>query len=162
MLGQAQQDQPQALVGSPAHSQAFDLNTLNEENLLKHFAAFPSTYEELRKQDLGFFRYSLASNTASLPILDVETASLDDLITSGHVVYEPLLYEDFLPTSAAGIFQSNLGQSVEMSSAGSDRAGFEAALGQAVIDEMELYENSQQDSLNIVSRQLGLSTPLRA
>lgn len=162
MLHEAQQDQPKALVGSPAHSETLDLNTLNEEHMLKHFAAFPQSYEAMRKQDLGFFRYSLAPNFNKLPSVNFEEASLDDLIRSGYVVYEPLLYEDFLPTSAAGIFQSNLGQSVEVAIAGPDQAGFEEALGQSIIDEMELYETSQQESLDIISRQLGLSVALRA
>ena len=162
LLGEAQRNQPKALVGSPAHSQALDLNALNEEHLLNHFTIFPATYEALRKQDLGFFRYSLSPDYADLPSANLEESTLDDLIQSGHVIYEPLLYEDFLPTSAAGIFQSNLGQSVDVVSAGPDQAGFEADLGQSIIDEMELYESSQQESLDIISRKLGLSSGLRA
>lgn len=161
MLQEAQSDKPKALVGSPAHSQTLDLNVLNENHLLKYFANFPQTYEALRRQSLGYFRYSLSGGFDKLPSIDFEEMTLDDLINSKHVVYEPLLYEDFLPTSAAGIFQSNLGQSVEVSAAGGDQAGFEEALGQAVIDEMELYESSQQESLNIISKRLKLSVALR-
>ena len=34
--------------------------------------------------------------------------SLRELVEAGVLVPEPIVYEDFLPRSAAGIFQSNL------------------------------------------------------
>lgn len=37
--------------------------------------------------------------------------TLEELIVSGKVGFEPIVYEDFLPASAAGIFQSNLVES---------------------------------------------------
>ena len=49
----------------------------------------------------------LARYTADL---DTDAASdLDALIARGLAQAEPIVYEDFLPVSAAGIFQSNLG-----------------------------------------------------
>jgi len=50
--------------------------------------------------------------------------------------------------SAAGIFQSNLGDRAQVRSAGqASRQAFEAALGTPVLDEMALYEERQQRSL---------------
>ena len=61
---------------------------------------------------------------------------------------DPIVYEDFLPVSAAGIFQSNRGDRAQVRSAGqASRQAFEAALGCAVLDEMALYEERQQRSL---------------
>jgi uncharacterized glyoxalase superfamily metalloenzyme YdcJ len=75
---------------------------------------------------------------------------LQALIDAGHVSYEPLVYEDFLPVSAAGIFQSNLGGNgnARCNSTGS-QAELEAALGVPVLDEMKLYESSQARSIDL-------------
>ena len=76
-------------------------------------AAFPDAREEMRDAGLAFFRPGEA---------------------------EPILYEDFLPVSAAGIFRSNLGRDDRPAAlAGGERARFEAALGARVLDEMALY-----------------------
>ena len=135
-----------------------DTNQLNEQHLLRYFEAkFPMTYEDLRRKGMGYFRYNVAATLNGLPSLDVESKpSVDDLVASGHVTYEPLIYEDFLPASAAGIFQSNLGQEVSVIVGGADKQAFESALGREVIDEMDLYEASQQQSLDIVAKQLNL------
>jgi uncharacterized glyoxalase superfamily metalloenzyme YdcJ len=53
---------------------------------------------------------------------------------------QPLTYEDFLPVSAAGIFQSNLGDETrETYGEQGAQAAFEAALGRAVLDPFALY-----------------------
>jgi len=53
---------------------------------------------------------------------------------------EPITYEDFLPVSAAGIFQSNLaGEAPRDYGSASSQAAFETALGRAVIDPFALY-----------------------
>ena len=85
-----------------------------------------------------------------------ETADLDALIASGHVIAEPITYEDFLPVSAAGIFQSNLGAGSQQEyQSGGNRAAFEAALGAPVLDEMALYERQQRESLDAALAALG-------
>ncbi len=60
-----------------------------------------------------------------------------------------MIYEDFLPVSAAGIFQSNLGgeQRDEYASQ-ANQAQFERDLGASVIDEIALYAQRQQASLD--------------
>ena len=53
----------------------------------------------------------------------------------------PVLYEDFLPVSAAGIFRSNLGPDADSRTmAPGSRAALEAAVGMPLLDEMALYE----------------------
>ncbi len=80
------------------------------------FATFPDDPGELHAEGLAFFRPG---------------------------THDPILYEDFLPVSAAGIFRSNLGTGeaggTETPLAASGREAFEAALGAPVADEMALY-----------------------
>ena len=83
------------------------------------FAAFPDDLDGLRGDGLAFFR----SGTRT-----------------------PILYEDFLPVSAAGIFRSNLGPgNAQAGLAASSRTEFEAALGAPVGDEMALYAGEAGD-----------------
>ncbi|WP_299309551.1 VOC family protein [uncultured Croceicoccus sp.] len=90
-----------------------------EAALRESFARFPDDLDAMREEALAFFR-------------------------DGH----PVTYEDFLPVSAAGIFQSNLG--AETSSghgeAGSARDAFEDALGMAVHDPFALYRAGADDA----------------
>ncbi len=59
------------------------------------------------------------------------------------------MYEDFLPVSAAGIFQSNLGDGAQSHyAAHSNQAAFEQALGRNTIDELKLYAQTQQRSVD--------------
>jgi uncharacterized glyoxalase superfamily metalloenzyme YdcJ len=92
------------------------------------FRDFPDDLETIQREGLGFFRYSLNAE--------------------GEVQATPITYEDFLPVSAAGIFQSNLGGTEQKSySANAAQDEFEAALGATVLDEIELYEAEQAASI---------------
>ena len=63
------------------------------------------------------------------------------------MVAQPITYEDFLPVSAAGIFQSNLGNEIRARSHGNaSRDAFEVALGCPVYDEFALYEEAETRS----------------
>lgn len=78
----------------------------------------PATERELCVQGLAFFTYELAPDTQR----DLQAAERDALVAgevtplvdAGLVVPEPVVYEDFLPRSAAGIFASNLSSSGSM------------------------------------------------
>ena len=60
-----------------------------------------------------------------------------------------MVYEDFLPVSAAGIFQSNLGDTAQSHyAANANQAEFEQALGRRTIDELQLYADTQQRSID--------------
>lgn len=123
-----------------------------EDRLAAAFEAFPDDLDTLRRDGLGFFRYALRS----VPHAQVESgASIDELVAQGIVAAAPITYEDFLPVSAAGIFQSNLGGTeTQAYSALAAQAEFEQALGAKVLDEIALYEAQQAASIAQVMRQL--------
>ncbi|WP_241127893.1 2-oxoadipate dioxygenase/decarboxylase HglS [Novosphingobium terrae] len=126
--------------------------------LTSAFSRFPDDLDSLRQQGLAFFRYRVADS--STPI-DPAT-SLERCIEEGRVLAEPVLYEDFLPVSAAGIFQSNLGGAEQASfAAHSSRQAFEAALGQKVLDPFALYAAIEQASIAAVETALGTSFAAR-
>jgi uncharacterized glyoxalase superfamily metalloenzyme YdcJ len=117
----------------------------------EHFREFPDDLAAMREQGLAYFRYQVDGDAPA-----TAAGSLKELIEAGHVQYEPLVYEDFLPVSAAGIFQSNLGDSAQEGYAGqSNRADFEAALGATVLDELTLYAETEQRSLAQCAARLG-------
>jgi len=104
------------------------------------FKAFPDTWRELHDQDLAYFKYAPGGGAA-------KGEGLIALLDSGALTISPIIYEDFLPVSAAGIFQSNLGDEARTDSqAASNRSSFEAALGKRVTDEFALYEAMQAAS----------------
>lgn len=122
------------------------------ELMEQHFQAFPDNHREMREQELAYFRYFVTEK--GLAAQD-KVKTLDELIAAGHVDVEPLVYEDFLPVSAAGIFQSNLGDAAQSHyAANSNQAEFEKALGRQTIDELKLYGETQQRSIDECKRAL--------
>lgn len=117
------------------------------DRLAANFKNFPDDLEEIRKQGLAFFRYEVSDTEAFEMTAGREAWDLEKLIAAGTVAASPITYEDFLPVSAAGIFRSNLGEAAPQAfgTAGS-KPGFEAALGSAVFDELELYRLAQERS----------------
>jgi uncharacterized glyoxalase superfamily metalloenzyme YdcJ len=124
------------------------------QRLSDAFARFPDTAEELRREELAYFRYRAADVAA--PHRSGE-ATVQTLIDAGVLVAEPIVYEDFLPVSAAGIFQSNLGSEQQRGYVAEQaQADFERALGSAVLDPFELYEAEQDRSLEAARAALRL------
>jgi len=110
----------------------------------RRFATFPETDSGLRKEGYAFFRYR------AVPEKHVAGTSegIEDLIKSGALVPEPITYEDFLPVSAAGIFQSNLGSDAQSNyDASANQEAFEEALGVNVADPMQRYAQAEKESL---------------
>ncbi|OMQ22942.1 2-oxoadipate dioxygenase/decarboxylase HglS [Serratia oryzae] len=137
---------------------ATEKNAVQYNQLLaEHFQAFPDDYAALREQRLAWFRYfPTECGLAAKETLD-KNSSLEQLIALDYVRFQPLVYEDFLPVSAAGIFQSNLGDSHHTQyGTASSRTTFEQALGAEVIDELELYQQTQQRSLQTCAEALGV------
>lgn len=122
-------------------------NLSHQQHLQEVFSEFPDSEFLLRQQGLAWFRYRLtptgeAHRQAFRPGDDPQP-----LIERGWVVAQPIIYEDFLPVSAAGIFQSNLGNETQARSHGNaSREAFEAALGCPVQDEFELYRQAEERS----------------
>lgn len=114
--------------------------------MTQHFAEFPDSIEGMREQGLAYFRY-FATEKGIAPH-GLGESSLEDLLREGYMKAEPLVYEDFLPVSAAGIFQSNLGDAAQAHYAEhSNRHAFEQALGRSTIDELGLYAETQRRSI---------------
>lgn len=121
--------------------------------MAQHFGEFPDSVEGMREQGLAYFRYFATEK--GLAARGLEASSLEDLLRGGYVKAEPLVYEDFLPVSAAGIFQSNLGDAAQAHyGEHSNRQAFEQALGRATIDELGLYAATQQRSIDECLTQL--------
>ena len=111
------------------------------------FTAFPDDHDTLRREGLGYYRYALTeagrANPAAVGELPAEA-----LIAAGLASADPIVYEDFLPVSAAGIFQSNLGGDEQRAyAAHANRDAFEQALGMKVEDEFAIYARLQAESL---------------
>lgn len=109
------------------------------------FKAFPDDWDGIRRAGLGYFRYSrTAKGTADVwRDIDLELA-----IAEGLVRFDPIVYEDFLPVSAAGIFQSNLGdEAVQEFVASPNQIMFERDLGASVLDEFAHYAQIERASI---------------
>ncbi|MEN2747771.1 VOC family protein [Sphingomonas sp. T9W2] len=126
------------------------------DRLATAFAAFPDTVEALREQGLAWFRYELTDVGQRLVATGARPAGdIDAWVHAGYVRALPIVYEDFLPVSAAGIFQSNLGGTEQRSYAASAaQAAFEAALGDKVQDELALYAATETQSMKAVREAL--------
>lgn len=129
---------------------------LNEE-----FAAFPDDYNEMRQQELAYFYFSVNKKTINKKAINKKTINkkaeneadyhqgdIDALVATDYVRFDPIMYEDFLPVSAAGIFQSNLGvESSESITANSHQSEFERALGARVENIFSHYALIQDKSI---------------
>ncbi|CRM83058.1 hypothetical protein [Pseudomonas sp. 31 R 17] len=133
-----------------------EANAARYEQLLEqHFQAFPDNHAQMREQGLAYFRYFPSEKGLAARGQPDSPRTLQALLSAGHVEVEPLVYEDFLPVSAAGIFQSNLGDAAQSHyAAHSNKAEFEQALGRSTIDELQLYDETQQRSVEACVRAL--------
>ncbi|WP_150462150.1 2-oxoadipate dioxygenase/decarboxylase [Nesterenkonia ebinurensis] len=115
----------------------------------------PSTEAGLAQQELGYFTYAVAEETDQAAGL-----SLEDAVSRGFVERTPIVYEDFLPKSAAGIFQSNLdgdGSRDDTAAAVSfDIHTLSEIVGRQIIEPTDMYRKQQQDSIDQVTQRLGL------
>lgn len=111
------------------------------------FASFPDDHDTLRQEGLGYYRYQLTDAGRAAPER-VADLPAEVLVAAGLATADPIVYEDFLPVSAAGIFQSNLGGGEQRAyAAHANREAFEQAMGAVVNDEFEIYERIQAESL---------------
>lgn len=122
--------------------------------------SLPRTERELERQGLAFFTYRVDEEKAT-SVDHGQPATLTDLLDSGVVVAEPIVYEDFLPRSAAGIFQSNLtdeGSKDELQAAAHyDIDRMSEIVGRDVADPQILYARQRDESLGVVADRLGLN-----
>ncbi|WP_298196491.1 VOC family protein [Novosphingobium sp.] len=98
------------------------------------FAAFPDDFATLHRQGLAYARYVAIGASGG-------ATDLEEALDRGLIVAEPILYEDFLPVSAAGIFRSNLADDdYSASTQASSQAELEAAIGRAILSPFALYQ----------------------
>ena len=108
------------------------------------FKVFPDDWRGMYDQGLAHFKFSIDHIPDTTR--DLDTAAL---LVEGVLTLSPIIYEDFLPVSAAGIFQSNLGDDAGQDShSASSKAEFEKALGTTVADEFALYQQIEDASLS--------------
>ncbi|WP_447927298.1 2-oxoadipate dioxygenase/decarboxylase HglS [Vreelandella sp. EE27] len=142
----------QLLSEGRTRAQGLD-NNAYQAVMSQAFETMPDSFEEMRREGLGYFHYRLTD--AGQAASGQHSGDIEALIHQGLVEAQPITYEDFLPVSAAGIFQSNLGGGENAAYAGNaNRQAFEEALGAPVIDELALYAERERASMQAVLRAL--------
>ncbi|XXD09839.1 VOC family protein [Klebsiella sp. R445] len=122
-------------------------NLNHQRHLQEVFSQFPDSEFLLRQQGLAWFRYRLTPAGEAHRQAFGHGDDPQPLIERGWLIAQPIIYEDFLPVSAAGIFQSNLGNQTQARSHGNaSREAFETALGCPVLDEFTLYQQAEERS----------------
>ena len=110
----------------------------------------------LDREGLAYFTYRVVDADLARGV----EASLQALVDAGAVVAEPIVYEDFLPRSAAGIFASNLSGagSLDADQGGAERdlEWMSAVIGHPVAVPEDAYAAESAASVAEVGRNLGL------
>jgi uncharacterized glyoxalase superfamily metalloenzyme YdcJ len=126
-----------------------------QDQLARTFADFPDDAAVMRAEGLAYFHYSLTEAGEAVAAAGGAAGDIDALVERGLVRFDPIVYEDFLPVSAAGIFQSNLGDDAGPSvTADANREAFAAALGAEPADELALYADSEAASIRACLKRL--------
>lgn len=122
-----------------------------DDSVARVFEKYPDTWDEMRKQDLVYFSYRVLKTSK----MAKTTYTMEELVEEGVVEAIPLTYEDFLPLSAAGIFQSNLGnEAAQALDAEGDVDGMQASLGVRLSDSDDLYRCIRDISMQECAAQL--------
>jgi uncharacterized glyoxalase superfamily metalloenzyme YdcJ len=126
-------------------------------------AALPPTEAGLADAGLAWFSASIAPAADDLRALGQRPPdSADGLVSGGWVRLDPVVYEDFLPRSAAGIFRSNLADDGSRDAAESgvqrDAAWLAGALRREVHDPMDLYAGQVERSWAAARSALGVAS----
>lgn len=115
----------------------------------------PKTEKGLREQGLGYFTYEVTGSA------DPGEYDVEQLIDAGVLAPQPIVYEDFLPRSAAGIFQSNLKEEGtrdnEQQGADYDIEALSRIVGRDIVEPYQLYRAQEEASLLAAAQQLGVT-----
>ncbi|WP_436533239.1 2-oxoadipate dioxygenase/decarboxylase [Actinoplanes sp. HUAS TT8] len=115
----------------------------------------PDTEAGLREADLAYFSYAVSPARPGGP----PPGTLPELVEQGWVTATPIVYEDFLPRSAAGIFQSNLSaegtRDTSQEAVAYDQDWLAGAVGRDIHDPFALYAAQQAASVTKITTQLG-------
>ena len=122
--------------------------------------SLPRTELELAAQGLGFFTFHRGDGALPAAAVERGEATLREALESGAIVADPIVYEDFLPRSAAGIFQSNLrgegSRDDEQLGTPYDIDRLSEVVGRRIADPTELYDRQQRASLEALETELGV------
>ena len=135
-----------AIGGSPTAENALQYNQL----LMENFKVFPDNYNELQSKELAYFHYFTTDKSKNISKDKIHTKSdVNQLLKDGYLTIEPMVYEDFLPVSAAGIFASNLGtdDAKHEYKESANQSLFEKDLGEPVHELMKWYEDIQDETI---------------
>lgn len=115
----------------------------------------PRTEADLERRGLGYFRYRPADPQPP----GAPPAELGAALAGGWLVAEPIVYEDFLPRSAAGIFNSNLNdqgsRDASQQAVERDQEWLAEMVGRPIADPFDLYAAERADSLRSAATALG-------
>lgn len=152
-----------------ANSKSIRLNAsvIERESITSEvFRKFPDVWSDMRREGLVYCLYRRTSKTLKqakeLPLpAGVNQETVEILLRLGLIQVYPITYEDFLPFSAAGIFQSNLkAKTINSPSPGvpacPDQEGFEGSLGCQLISSDDLYLQIENASLEECAASLGI------
>ncbi|WP_398859162.1 2-oxoadipate dioxygenase/decarboxylase [Streptomyces chengmaiensis] len=124
-------------------------------------ARFPDSERRLAAEGMAYFRYEPAAGPP--PGGGPPPRDLAGLLDGGWLRARPIVYEDFLPRSAAGIFQSNLTdegvRDASLSGVHYDRRWLSGVLERPVHDPFALYAAQQETSLRDACARLSLPFP---
>jgi uncharacterized glyoxalase superfamily metalloenzyme YdcJ len=135
-----------AIGGSPTAENASEYNQL----LIENFKEIPDSYDELQSKELAYFHYFTTPKTKNIQKGKTFTkVDVNQLLEDGYLTIEPMVYEDFLPVSAAGIFASNLGtdDAKREYTETSNQSLFEKDLGEPVYNLIKWYEDMQDETI---------------
>lgn len=155
---------------SLTHAAENDSAATMDKMLERTFRKYPDDWDELRRQGLIYCEYRCETSAKEKIValggtIEVTPDIVDELVTAKILTARPITYEDFLPFSAAGIFQSNLQAAgrkatvaVGPESVGKgDQGVYEAAMGCPVFDFDQLYSEAQCRSIEECASELGLN-----
>lgn len=108
---------------------------------------YPQTHLELFEQDLAYYKVQTLNGTnVLLKPNDFLKKSVIRLVKKQELFLVPITYEDFLSTSAAGIFKSNLSIGIEENNiskidvSSDNKANLEGAMGRKIVSQYDLYQ----------------------
>ncbi len=126
--------------------------------------SFPKTHEELFAQKLAYYQCKVCVDKIK-DALSTEfkiPENIAEMVKQGYVELCPQRYEDFLASSAAGIFKSNLSEvkneeqnTSRLSDTAKNKDSLEKALGREIINPHDLYKQLQDKSEKSAIAKLG-------
>lgn len=147
---------------TPAGRALYDELRAGKADAQRWSERFGRTECELAVADLAFFTFEVARRPH--PDRAAPPSDIRGLVEGGWATAHPIVYEDFLPASAAGIFQSNLtaggAHDASVQGAALDADWMAGVLDRELFDPFELYAGQRERSLDAVRRALDPDTHL--